>query len=164
MSLANITGSLTSLSPNGDQIGAVSAGKDKTLGSIRGRLGYAFNNLLIFGTGGVAFKSHDGSRTQYATASSSIAAADFSTTPVFVEKSTTSSVGGVIGGGAEYALDKNWSITSSYQYTKWENSHTVSPLALSGIYNYVAPGVANGRATDSSSSAQSVQMGVNYKF
>ena len=164
VSLANITGSVTSLSPSGDQIGAVSDGKDKILGSVRGRLGYTFNNLLIFGTGGIAYKFHEGSRTQYATASSSGAATAFSTNPVFVENSSTSYVGGTIGGGAEYALDKNWSITSSYRYTKWSNSHIASPLALSGIYNYVAPGIANGRETYSSSSSQTVQMGVNYKF
>ena len=164
VSLANINGSQTTLIPNGTQIGAISTGKDKTLGTIRGRLGYAFNNVLFFGTGGVAFKAHDGSRTQYATAAASGAAPAFSTTPVFVENNSHSSIGGTIGGGAEYAYDNNWSVNASYNYTKWQNGRTIAPLALTSVYSYVAPGVSDGRDTYSSSSTQSVRMGVNYKF
>ena len=164
LSLANINGSLTSLTPAGNQIGAVSNGKDKTLGTVRARLGYAFNNVMFYGTGGVAFRAHDGSRTQYATAAALGVAPDMSTTPVFVEKNNSSSIGGTIGGGAEYAFDRNWSVNASYSYTKWSNQHTSSPLALTSVFSYVAPGVANGRELYSSSSTQSMRMGVNYKF
>jgi len=163
-SLASIKGSITTLNSADNQIAAVGDTHVKTLASIRGRLGYAFNEILVFGTGGIAFKTQDGSRTQYATASTSGAAADFSTIPVFVEKHSSSNVGWTVGGGAEYAFDKNWSVTSSYRYTKWRNSSNDNPLALSTVFNYVAPGNSNGRVSYSTSSDQTVRMGVNYKF
>ena len=164
-SLANITNTTTYLNVAGTQIGAVTTSKDKNLGSIRGRLGYAFDNVLIFGTGGVAFKSHDGTRTQYATAAAVGAAPAFSTNPVFVENSSHTSTGGTIGGGAEVAIDKNWTLTASYMYTKWQNSSGTSPLALASVFSYVAPGVANGRLSNHSGNVtQTIQTGVNYKF
>ena len=164
-SLANINNTRTSLNTGGNQIGAVIDSRDKTLGSIRARLGYAFDKVLVFGTGGVAFKSHEGARTQYATATASGAAAAFSTTPVFVETSSDTLTGGTFGGGMELAIDKNWILTATYMYTKWQNSSGTSPLALSSVFSYVAPGVANGRLSNHSGNVtQTIQTGVNYKF
>ncbi len=65
-------------------------------GTLRGRLGYAFNNILLYGTGGLAFgtlKVETGG---------------------FSESQT--SAGWTLGVGAEYAINQNWSAKVEYLY------------------------------------------------
>ena len=65
-------------------------------GTVRGRLGYAFNNVLLYGTGGLAFgtlKVESGG---------------------FSESHT--SAGWTAGVGAEYAINQNWSAKIEYLY------------------------------------------------
>ncbi|MCF2522218.1 outer membrane protein [Bradyrhizobium sp. G127] len=65
-------------------------------GTVRGRLGYAFNNVLLYGTGGLAFgtlKTEMGG---------------------FSESHT--SAGWTAGVGAEYAINQNWSAKIEYLY------------------------------------------------
>ncbi|MEI9915872.1 MAG: outer membrane beta-barrel protein [Methylovirgula sp.] len=72
--------------------------------SIRGRLGVAFDRVLIYGTGGAAFGSIRNS--------------------VFIpgglaEGHETGRVGWTAGGGIEYAIDNNWSVRAEYRYTDY---------------------------------------------
>lgn len=67
-----------------------------TLGSVRGRLGYAWDNMHIYGTGGFAMASAD------------------VTAPAFTDSATLT--GGVIGGGAEYRLTDNLSARAEVLY------------------------------------------------
>jgi outer membrane immunogenic protein len=65
-------------------------------GTVRGRVGYAFNNILLYGTGGLAFgtlKAESGG---------------------FSESHT--SAGWTAGVGAEYAINQNWSAKIEYLY------------------------------------------------
>jgi outer membrane immunogenic protein len=76
-------------------------------GSVRGRVGFAWDRVLIYGTGGVAFASINNSVEvpvvdAYASAS-------------------TGRVGWTAGGGIEYAIDNNWSIRAEYRYTDYGN-------------------------------------------
>ena len=70
------------------------------LASLRARLGYARDNLLLYVTAGVAFAGFDDSTVvmSYGDKKHSL---DFS---------GDSEVGFVVGGGAEYKLSSNWSI------------------------------------------------------
>lgn len=78
-------------------------------GSVRGRLGYAFNRALIYSTAGFGYgQVHNngwgiGSETQ---------------------------TGWVVGGGVEYKLAPNWSVKGEYQYFDLEApwSSWVGPL------------------------------------
>ena len=70
------------------------------LASLRARLGYARDNLLLYVTAGVAFAGFDDT-TVVATFGKSEKSADFG---------GESEVGFVVGGGAEYKLSSNWSI------------------------------------------------------
>jgi outer membrane immunogenic protein len=74
-------------------------------GSVRGRLGYAWNQLLIYATGGVAFGSVKNSYTNYAGA---VGIAD-------IVSSTRT--GWTVGGGFEYFFRPQWSLRGEYRYT-----------------------------------------------
>ena len=68
-------------------------------GSIRGRLGVAWDRALLYATGGAAFA---GITNDYLGTSLS-----------------HTRVGWTIGGGVEYALDNNWSVRAEYRYTDY---------------------------------------------
>jgi len=75
-------------------------------GSIRGRLGYAWDRILLYGTGGVAFGGFT---------------ASISTPFGYAQRSNTR-VGWTAGGGIEYALTNNWSVRVEYRYTQFGHS------------------------------------------
>ncbi|HAP46779.1 MAG TPA: porin family protein [Afipia sp.] len=66
-------------------------------GTVRGRVGYAFNSILLYGTGGLAFGAL---KAQL---------------PGGLSESNTSA-GWTIGAGAEFALNQNWSAKVEYLY------------------------------------------------
>jgi len=74
-------------------------------GSIRGRVGVAFDRALIYGTGGVAFGSIRNTATNFITGG--------------FDSATTGRVGWTVGGGVEYAIDNNWSARVEYRYTNY---------------------------------------------
>jgi hemoglobin/transferrin/lactoferrin receptor protein len=86
-------------------------------GSIRGRLGYAFDNRwLAYGTGGVAFLKETQWRDQYQYYS------DYRgewTELLLAEKSSGNRTGFTVGGGAEYAINDRWSIKADYAYSRF---------------------------------------------
>ena len=69
------------------------------LGSVRGRLGYAFDNWLLFGTGGWAFTNIRHTN-------------DFGAGDSFDNNRS----GWTVGGGIEYALTPNWTTRLDYRY------------------------------------------------
>lgn len=72
-------------------------------GSVRGRIGFAFDRVLIYGTGGAEFASV---RSGF----------DPIAFPAFNTSTTNGRVGWTVGGGIEYAIDNNWSIRAEYRY------------------------------------------------
>ena len=104
-------------------------------GSVRGRVGVAFDRALIYATGGAAFASLQDSYVGPGGAFS-----QFNHSPV----------GWTVGGGLEYAITNNWSIRAEYRYTDYGRV-TDSPagLALPVVHH----------ETDNR-----VQAGFSYKF
>lgn len=85
------------------------------MASVRGRLGYAFDDgLMLYGTAGVAFLEEAQFRDQYRYDSN-----DQRTELFFVDKLTTTHTGFTIGGGAEYAINDRWSIKADYSYSQF---------------------------------------------
>ena len=83
-------------------------------GSIRGRLGIAWDRALIYGTGGVAF---GGFNTNVSIANTGFLNGGV---PFFANGSVSSTrVGWTVGGGIDYAVTNNWSIFAEYRYTNW---------------------------------------------
>jgi len=74
-------------------------------GSIRGRVGVAWDRVLLYATGGVAFAGVD------ATLSS----------PVRSVSQSATRVGWTVGGGLEYAVTNNWSVGAEYRYSDFGN-------------------------------------------
>jgi outer membrane immunogenic protein len=69
-------------------------------GTVRGRVGVAFDRVLVYGTGGFAY----GNVSQHANYSGDV----FS--------SNTTQTGYAVGGGVEYKINPAWSLKAEYQY------------------------------------------------
>jgi outer membrane immunogenic protein len=73
-------------------------------GTVRGRLGFAADNFLVYATGGLAYGHSEVE-----------AKADFGADTWHADEDKTN-WGWTIGGGAEYAFDENWIIGAEYLY------------------------------------------------
>jgi len=107
-------------------------------GSIRGRLGVAWDRLLIYGTGGVAFAG----------------VSNFYNTAVFggnVETISKTRTGWTVGGGVAYALTNNWSVGVEYRYSDFGNYIDYSGrgtfLPLSQLNHHLTENQVQGRLT-----------------
>jgi len=81
-------------------------------GTVRGRAGFAFNNILFFGTGGLAF-------------------GELRATTFGVSESHTNA-GWTLGAGAEMGIAQNWSAKIEYLYVDLANSNFVITGASNG--------------------------------
>jgi len=87
------------------------------MATIRGRAGYAFERLLVYGTGGAAFLKEKESRQQYRSDSASPQIPSGTTTTLFsTDVSEKQRAGWTIGAGGEYAVDAGWSLKTEYLY------------------------------------------------
>jgi opacity protein-like surface antigen len=109
--------------------------------SIRGRVGYAWQQFLLYGTGGVAFANAT-LRASYApTTIGGVAVAGSSAS------GSTTLIGPTVGGGIEYALTPNVSVGAEYRYTDYGHD-TVSlgsVATTTGTGGTVAASSATGR-------------------
>ncbi|VTZ21459.1 Porin [Methylocella tundrae] len=112
-------------------------------GSIRGRVGYAWDRVLLYATGGVAFAGVNGSIS----------------TPFGYDSASSTRVGWTVGGGLEYAVTNNWSIRAEYRYSDFGHStvYAANSFAFPGLTAVGA--FANRRITENR-----VQVGFSYKF
>jgi outer membrane immunogenic protein len=95
---------------------------NRWFGTVRGRGGYAFNNVLFYGTLGLAFGE--------------LRAATFG-----LSESHTN-VGWTAGAGAEYGFARNWSAKIEYLYIDLANSNFVITGASHGLsFGIVRAGV-----------------------
>ncbi len=89
---------------------------DNWFGTVRGRLGFAFDRALIYGTGGLAYGGKRGD--------SSVTQRDFvavGTTTTLTNLSGTGSsdnVGWTLGAGVEWAFNNAWSVKAEYLHVK----------------------------------------------
>jgi outer membrane immunogenic protein len=84
------------------------------MGSIRGRVGLAFDRLLIFATGGWAFAD-----LKHTSAGGGL-----------VDAFTTTRNGWTVGGGLEYALTSNWLVRAEYRYADLGSFSRASALVI----------------------------------
>ena len=90
--------------------GGVGGGSTSFLGTVRGRGGLAFDRLLVYGTGGVAFGNSNLPTTAVATVAG---IPGFFTTA----NGNNMRVGYAVGAGLEYAFAPNWSVKAEYLFT-----------------------------------------------
>ena len=91
-------------------------------GTVRGRAGYAFNNILFYGTAGLAFGELSGQ--------------------TFGLTETHTTAGWTAGLGAEFGLAQNWSAKVEYLYVDLNDSNFVITRAQNGYrFGLVRAGV-----------------------
>jgi high affinity Mn2+ porin len=106
-------------------------------GTLRGRVGYAPNNWLVYATGGFAWTYNELTLAQPAD--------DTTIDSLFLWR-----LGWTAGGGVEWAFAPNWSANVEYLYTQYGNSSVLFPSA--------------GMQFTSDFSLQQVRAGLNYRF
>ena len=130
--------SAASLSRSTPYFGDTFNGNMTALGTVRGRIGWAFDRLLIYGTGGVAFANL---KDQY-----------FSPTFPFTATASSSVTGWTAGAGVEFAIAGNWTAKAEYLHVEFPNrSAVVSPFGTAYAFAFKDK-VDIGR------------VGINYKF
>jgi len=91
-------------------------------GTVRGRAGYAFNNVYLYGTGGLAFGELR--------------------VDTFGMSETHTNAGWTVGAGAEFGLVQNWTAKIEYLYVDLSNSNFVVTGASNGYrFGLVRAGV-----------------------
>ena len=114
-------------------------------GTVRGRIGYSFNNWLVYGTSGLAWTYDQFTRAQLA--GTPVGGTAISGTN---ESSLRWRTGWTIGAGVEVALAPNWSTKLEYLFTDF------------GITRVTFPAGAQRFASDLD--MHEVRLGVNYNF
>jgi high affinity Mn2+ porin len=104
-------------------------------GSLRGRIGYAFGDWLIFGTGGFAYDRDLATSTDTSGNLDSV---------YFWRPGWTA------GGGVEVRLTPDWSAKLEYSFMDFAGGGVTFPIA--------------GERYDSNLTLQTVQLGLNYRF
>jgi outer membrane immunogenic protein len=114
-------------------------------GTLRARVGYAFDRVMVYGTGGLAVGQ----------VKSSVAVTP-GTTPIgatYAAGVSNTSIGYALGAGVEAALGTNWSVKGEYLYVDLGKENS----------NYAIGGGATATA-DLKTDAQIVRIGLNYRF
>ncbi|WP_245429381.1 outer membrane protein [Mesorhizobium sp. WSM3860] len=125
-----IEGDLAGSSVKGDNefVFANLTTKQDYLGSLRGRLGYAFDRFLIYGDGGAAFTNYKFSETLVFP-------------PFFQSLGGGSHVGWTAGLGVEYAFTDHWTAGVEWNYYDFGTRSTLSPP----VYNRDTENVVVGK-------------------
>lgn len=137
----SVRGGQTVLSPS---IGQVSFGEGVIhYGSARGRIGYAFDNVLLYSTGGFAWTYDQVTRTQ-------VAGLPFggSAIPGTAETALLWRLGWAAGAGIEIPIAESWTAKAEYLATGFGRKGVTFPAGAQGFESDIA--------------LQSIRLGLNY--
>jgi len=135
------------LEPN---VQTYNVGREDFFGTVRARLGYAFNRLLAYGTGGFAYGSRSTDSVTYTNSVPGVTYAVF--------QGSSNNVGWTAGGGLEYAFTNNWSVRAEYLYVDLNSNRTLVPVSVIGT---PATGFSFSESTGRFNVAR---VGLDYKF
>ncbi len=123
-------------------------------GTVRGRIGYAWDRVLLYATGGFAY----GKVTSHANIN--LANGNGLVGPLTGAFSASNThLGWTAGAGLEYALTRAWSFKTEYLYLDL-GGKTVVSSAISDVAN----GFSAGAGIDVNATLHTVKAGVNYRF
>jgi len=114
-------------------------------GSVRARVGYAFDHFLLYGTGGLAWTFDQVTRTQIA--GSPVGG---SATPGSVDLVQPWRLGWAAGAGVEIPVTANWSAKAEYLWTGFGRQSVVFAAGAQGFESDLA--------------MQSLRLGLNYRI
>src|SRR6266545_637715 len=117
----------------------------------RGRLGWAFDSVLVFATGGLAVTDLRASHTFSDNYAPPFGAGAWS--------GSTTKTGWTAGGGVEWAAGRKWTVKVEYLYLNFG-----SVGAAGTIINPSAVGYANGISTSVDLTAHIARAGINFQF
>jgi opacity protein-like surface antigen/outer membrane receptor protein involved in Fe transport len=111
--------------------------------TVRGRFGYAVDNVLLYGTAGWAWSSNQYVRTQLTgTLNNATAGSD---------EAVNEYLGGwTAGAGVSVAFAQNWNVFAEYRYTSFGSTTLALPLSE--------------LSTTLTTRVSAIELGVNYKF
>ena len=120
------------------------------LGTVTGRLGYAFGRTLLYAKGGVAWEQNNVDMSVNRNPGN-----DFLTSA-----NSYGEWGWTVGGGAEYALTPAWSLFAEYDYAAFANARVATPY----VAGNPLPGSPVGPIAGWSNNIQEFKLGINYKI
>jgi outer membrane immunogenic protein len=128
---------------NGGPLGVIASQTLDYFGTLRGRVGVAFDRTLVYATGGFAY---GGVRNSFGLTNGGATA--------LLTGGGSTQTGYTAGGGVEYAFSPNWSVKGEYQYID------LGGIASSGISTNGVPLFT----TNVDSKFHTVRIGINYKI
>ena len=171
---AAITG--TAISPAGKQYGVCAGRNDLDVdwfGTVRGRLGYAFGNTLIYGTGGFAAGGVRATSlytdNNIGSGTTGLAGNPIGTPQTGRASNSATNTGWTAGAGIEVKLSPSWSLKGEYQFIDLGTiSSGPGEIIVPGGTNVTpcSPSVSGCLNLTSSKDVQfnTVRVGVNYYF
>lgn len=107
-------------------------------GVIAGRLGYAWDRVLLYAKGGAAFVNVENTIVG----------------PTFAVSASETKATWAVGGGLEWAFDQNWSIKAEYLYLGLNDTQTTAATvgATTYYWDHDNPGI------------HTAKIGINYRF
>jgi outer membrane immunogenic protein len=122
--------------------------KLKWFGTLRGRLGYAADRVLLYVTGGLAYANHSFEFTGVDGPAS------------FIISNSTTKTGYVLGAGVEWAVAGSWTVKAEYQYLSFGSvGPFTEPVLVGGV-----PVGLNVTTASHKSDFQTIRIGFNYLF
>jgi outer membrane immunogenic protein len=145
---AGIDASGGNSSPAAAFIGSASS-EISSFGTVRGRIGMAFDRVLVYATGGFAFAEVD----------TSLAAIQTGTGNRLGFSESDTRTGYVLGAGVEWAFAPKWSFKLEYQYLNFDKDSVT-------VQSFTAGGLPTGQffEVDRDLDLHTIRAGVNYRF
>jgi outer membrane immunogenic protein len=130
-----------------------------SFGTFRGRAGFDFNRVFLYGTAGLAVGD--------VRSDTNVSFGTFPVTPVYngavhIGSDSQIRVGWVAGAGAEYAFAPNWSVKAEYLYVDLGTQTYRSPLVAAVAPNAAGPNYS--WSTSGRDRENIVRVGLNYKL
>ena len=156
----------TVFSPSGLAV-ATHSNNNQWFGTVRLRAGYAWDRLLVYATGGLAYGSIRNNGNGFGGGLIATTAAGFTNPVSGAPGPSTAFLGGVtsngsstktgwtLGAGVEYAIWNNWSVKAEYLYANLGHFRSAPGFFLPGLAFAV-----NNRTLD----VNIFRVGVNYRF
>jgi outer membrane immunogenic protein len=132
------------------------------LATLRGRLGYTWDKLMIYGTGGAAFTqtNYDINLNAGAAIPSNLGNNGVSSGVVSFRNDK---VGFAVGAGAEWMVATNWIVRAEYMYHRFEGATGTFPI-LSPGFSCTAAANFRFQASASDLEIHTLRAGLSYKF
>jgi outer membrane immunogenic protein len=128
-------------------------GRQDFFGTVRGRVGYAWDRFLVYATGGFAYGN---GITNTVTYTNSVPGAVYAT----FQGSSGDRFGYTVGAGFEYGFGNNWSVKAEYLWVDLSShNRTLVPVAVTGT-----PATGFTFADSGGDRFSVARVGLNYRF